>query len=556
LLLGANGTGKSRIVKSLFWILGCAPQSHPEAGWDPDTVGAVEFEFGGSLYSVLRQGKRFGLLDGDGNVLFAEENLSAWDRRIAPFFGYHLALRRPSAAGYSQAGPEYLTLPYYLDQDGSWGVGWDTYKTLSQFQGWKAPVFETFAGLRPNAYFQAKQAKDELRSQITLKRRELDAQRSAFDRVKNVLPRNLPTLDQSAFRSELAEIARRAREVQGRQITIRGRLTALVTVRTTLHSELQLAAAAHQDVVADLKYLSDSPGRTLECPTCGTVHEKSFHARLQLGHDSESMSALVAELRSRLENTEVDEARLRNELREVEHLLNEIEFLMEEKKSKLRLQDVMAAHSKATLSRAFRAVSADLGEAIGELEGRECELDETLRKFVDRQRSKQIRAYFAEQVVSLSTLLNVPADERIAAPKLGDRARTGGSAAPRSILAMHLALLRTNVEYGDTAIFPLVVDTPQQQGQDDNNLRAMIELLGRSAGNEHQILLAAERVPEGTDVSDFSAIRFESRKSALCAADFDVTLEKLRAPLRSVSEAIKRGKANAADPSNGSAYAT
>ena len=148
LLLGTNGTGKSRITKSVYWVLGCAPQKHPEAGWDPDAVGALEFTFNGAEYLAIRRGKRLGLLTGDGQVLFAEDNMSAWDHGISPFFGYHLELQRHEQGNSAQAGLEYLTLPFYIDQDGSWGVGWETYKNLKQFKNWRAPVFEAFAGLR------------------------------------------------------------------------------------------------------------------------------------------------------------------------------------------------------------------------------------------------------------------------------------------------------------------------------------------------------------------------------------------------------------------------
>lgn len=539
LLLGPNGTGKSRVTKNIFWALGCNPEKHSGAGWDPDTVAALEFSYKGNDYLVLRQGKRLGLFSDDGTVLAATDNMAAWESFIAPFFGYHLKLQRPNSTRVSQAGLEYLTLPFYLDQDGSWGASWDTYTNLGQFKNWKPTTFEAFIGLRPNAYFAAKQLKDEIHGRLVEKQKELEAQRAAFSRVHEVLPRNLPSLDMSAFRAELAELGRKALKAQQQQVALRGKLIAMVNLREKVHTELQLAVASQRELVADLTYLSEVPGKVLECPTCGTIHENSFHARLQLSQDSEAMAALVAELNKKATDASGEEAKVRGELRLMGRVLLEVDSLMQERKAKLRLEDVLAAHSKKTLNAAFQRVTADLGSAARKLEDEEDIHSAKLKVFADKARMKEVNTYFTDQLISLSILLNVPSDEQLPKPKPGARAQTGGSSAPRSMLAVHLALLRTNVAYGDSPCFPFVVDTPQQSGQDDKNLSSMIEVLGRSAGDGHQVILAVEKLPDGVDTSGFEVVKFEAPKGALHSDAFDAAVKKLAGPLNILKSNIE-----------------
>lgn len=546
LLLGQNGTGKSRVTKNLFWVFGCTPEKHTIASWDPDTLAALEFNYNGDDYLVLRQGKRLGLFSQDGRLLVAADNMSAWESRIAPFFGYHLKLQRPNSIRFSQAGLDYLTLPFYLDQDGSWGASWNTYTTLGQFKNWKPAAFEAFIGLRPNAYFAAKQLRDEVHGRLIEKRKELEAQRAAFTRVREVLPHNVPSLDLSAFRAELAELGRKTIKVQQQQVALRGRLMATVNLREKVQSELQLAQSAQRDLVADLVYLSEIPGEALECPTCGTVHKNSFHAQLQLSQDSEAMSALVAELSNKLTEAREEEARVRSELRTMEKALDEVNDLMQEKKAKLRLEDVLAAHSKKTLGTAFQRVTSGLNSAVKRLEEEEDVQNSKLKLYENKERLKEVGKYFSDQVNSLSNLLNVPSDEQLPKPKPGGRAQTGGSSAPRSMLAVHLALLRTNVEHGDSPLFPFVVDTPQQSGQDDKNLRSMIEILGRSAGDNHQVILAVEKLPDGVDASGFEVIKFETKKGALRSADFDIAVKRLSEPLQRLKMGIEEQLAQSA----------
>lgn len=362
LLLGGNGTGKSRITKNLFWVLGASPERHSVASWDPDTLAALEFSYKNDDYLVLRQGKRLGLFHVSGKLLFAADNMAAWESHIGPFFGYRLTLQRPNSTQFRQAGVDYLTLPFYLDQDGGWGASWNTYSNLGQFKNWKSPTFEAFVGLRPNAYFAAKQLRDEAKGRLSEKEKELEAQRQAFKRVQDVLPKNAPSLDMGAFRVELAELGRKAVKFQQRQVDLRGRLMAMVNLRERLQTELLLSQAALNDLVGDLDYLSGVPGNTLECPTCGVLHENSFHARIQLSQDAEAMSALVAELGKNLRDARENELKVRNELRIMERELSGLNSLMHEKKAKLRLEDVLASHSKKTLNVAFQRVTSELGE--------------------------------------------------------------------------------------------------------------------------------------------------------------------------------------------------
>jgi hypothetical protein len=546
LLLGSNATGKSRIIKNLFWAFGCDPVNRNQGEWDPDAIAAVEFEFNSIVYMVLRDGNRLGMFsEGGGSLLFSAENMRAWASFTSSFFGYSLNLKRPSSTSYSRAGVEYLTLPFYLDQDGSWGTEWNTYAHLKQFSSWKTEVFEAFTGLWPNAYFDAKRRHEEVSAKIREKLAEKEAQRQAFKSVKEILPKNLPSLDLSTFRRQLADIGQKAVKVQKEQVKLRGQLLAAVNLRATLEAELALARNAQKELMADISYLAEVPSKSLECPTCGTVHEKSFHARLELAQDSESTAELVAELSRKLVSTREEESSIRGDMRKMAIALAEIDSISQERKTRLRLDEVLASHSKKTLDVAFRRVSDDANEALNVLGIKEANLAVQVRKFKDKTRQDEIREYFSSQVASLSSALNVPAQEQLRGAKPGGRAQAGGSGAPRSILAIHLALLRCNERYGDTAMFPFVVDTPQQSGQDFDNLKRMIEIAGESASQDHQVILAVETLPSKVNVDSFNIIEFDLGHRALERESYNEVVSKLRSPLSLMRDSINKRKRDA-----------
>ncbi|EUJ11164.1 hypothetical protein Meth11DRAFT_2004 [Methylophilaceae bacterium 11] len=585
LLLGKNGTGKSRVTKNLYYALGATPQKLNVGLWDPETVSALEFSYNFNDYLVIHSGKLQGIFSREG-LLFSSSNASAWTKFISNFFGYKLQMQRPNQSRFSQAGMDYLTLPFYLDQDGSWGTYWNTYTSLTQFKDWKKPVFESFIGLRPNAYFGQKQLRDEVANQIQEKQKEFEAQRSAFKKVEDYLPKNLPSLHMPQFRVELAAVGREALKTQQKQLSLRSKLIAAMSLKQKIRTELEIVENANKELIADLVYISDHsnfPDKApklssttsqrirstdlavtsdfiiykampefnvltendnsilnssvnavdiVECPTCGTVHENSFHAKVQLSEDIESLDALKDELENRLVGVCREEATIRIDIKSVEKSLSKLDEMMQEKKSNLRLGEVIAAHSKKTLNTAFHKITSELSEILFILNQEENILNEKLKKYTDAKRVKEVNSYFASQVKSISQSLNIPPDEQIQKPKPQSRAHTGGSSAPRSMLAVHLAMMKTNVEFGDSPCFPFVVDTPQQSGQDDINLRSMIDELGRQAGDNHQVILAVEKLPDNIDTNSFQIIHFDEVKSVLKSETYIEALEKLEQPLR------------------------
>lgn len=539
LLLGPNGTGKSRIVKNLYWVFGCKTRKRDAGMWDPDTVAALEFTYRDSDYIVVRDGKRLGMFEDNDQLLFSADNMSAWSKQIAAFFGFELRLKRPQSATFSQAGPEYMFMPFYMDQDGSWGAGWDTFEQLTQFSDWKGATFESFIGMRPNAYFHAKYLSTEIGERANDRRKELEAHRAAFKRVQDVLPRNLPSLNFAAFRSELAELGRKATKLQQEQVRIRGQLLGLVNTREKVQSELKVALGAYSELKGDFAYLTDRAGEAIECPTCGTVHENSFHARILLSSDAESLGGLIMELRTQLDDIGSKEANIRASLRSVERGIAELDKLQQERRAKLKLEEVLSSQSKKTLDTAFQRVSRDLSGALKKLEAEKAEADKQVKKFEDPDRLSAVRQYFSAQVSSLSSLVDVPIDEQIGEPKPGTRAQSGGSSAPRSMLAVHLAMLATNAAWGDSPLFPFVVDTPQQSGQDDPNLTKMVEVLGRAAGVHHQVILAAERLPISAQLGDFDVVGLMQRRQVLSKGIFDEAVARLQGPLIALRDSLR-----------------
>lgn len=542
LLLGKNGMGKSRITKNLFWALGCLPPRKDRGAWDSNAIAAVVFVYADREYLALHHGKRLGLFS-NGALQFSTERVGDWDLYLAKIFGYRLPLTR-HGGGPGQASMEHLLTPFYLDQDGGWGIKWATFEKLSQFKQWAKPTFEAFIGLKPNAWFQAKQRQEAASAKANEKQRELDAHSNAFDQVQKALPQELPRLDPQSFHEELARLGTQAKQALELQVSTKAKLISVVSRREQLRSELKLVGAAQRDLDADIAYLSDFPPGPIECPTCGVNHQNSFHARLTLSVDADTMAALVQELEGQRKAIDDEQLMLRQLLAEVGQKLEQYETETLTRKADLQLSDLLATESRRTLDVAFRDAITPIKAEHDRLVLEEHNLWNQLKKLEDKKRKKAVQTYYSGRVSTYSNKLNIPLAEQAERVKAGDRAGAGGSFAPRSVLAMHLALLDTNVEHGDTPIFPFVMDTPQQSGQDPENLRNMIETAAAAAGAHHQLIFAIESLPEGTDISSFEVVDFKVPQGSLIQDEFSLVADVLREPINLLDMALTSAASN------------
>ncbi len=521
LLTGGNGTGKSRVTKHCFWALGCEVHKRVWGGWDAGTAAALFFTFEAKSYTAVRRLDRFALLAGDGKVIVATGQYKTFQEVLCSILHYDLTLMRPNSTKFSLAGFPYLAVPFYLDQDGSWGTNWNTFDNLAQFTKWPTPVFELFIGLSPNAYLVAKARRQELTAQVDEIRKELELQRRAFEKVGEALSDDAPSLDPLRFKSELRTLAATAGRVQQEQRELRTRLTALATMVARAESDLALTRNAQLAVVGDLTYLTALPAKTaLTCPTCGWEHLQSFHAKLGLGTEADALGELVGELTAKLQAARERHAVMLGRLAKVETQLSSLDTDEVSSEGRVGLRSLIASYSKKTVSTALTKIENETSERLVPLERDQAVQAALVKQFEDRDRRLEVKKTFVSNVNRFMADLKTPPEERVLVGSLGRRPSTGGSEMPRSILAVHLAMLHTGYAYSDVPMLPLVVDTFQQSGQDESNLPAMINEAYKSALPGQQTIFAAETVPKLVDLDDVTVQTFTEERHFLRRSEY------------------------------------
>lgn len=517
ILVGDNGTGKSRIVKHMVWALGCEPPKRAVSGFDSNTIAALEVSIGATRRTFLRQNRRRAVFDNDGSLLFATESGSRWAEYFSTEFNFPLKLQRHNDEGFGYAGPGYALLPFYIDQDGGWGLKWGSFYDLTQFVKWQTPVFASFTGLQTKEYIRERFRSEDAAQKLRLAKTQLKAQRDSYDRVVLMLPPESTVVDERRFIEQLRDIAAETQSLQETQTMARAGLLTLAQERQRKAGELRLALESEKELVEDLAYLAKfKDNEILTCPMCAQPHLTTFAARQTAAVEAQDLHEVAVRLQSDLERISGKEAALQETLNTAATQLRKLQTLLNQERDGTKVADVIAAKSRDTLRQAYDAAKRDLTTEIDELAEEKQEIDAELKNLTDKGREKRVKNFFGEELVSFAAMLDIDKAEINAKLKIGARPPgASGSYAPRAVLATHLALLATHRQSGPGCTFPFIVDTPQQSGQDPASLGRMLSaILDNSIGG--QSLVATESIPLGWQhPNDCMVHRFDEKRRVL-----------------------------------------
>jgi hypothetical protein len=164
---------------------------------------------------------------------------------------------------------------------------------------------------------------------------------------------------------------------------------------------------------------------------------------------------------------------------------------------------------------------------IGGLNSRIDEIAATMRGLLDRKRSRTIKDFFASHFVSFAQQLDVRIGDLPSNP-MSSTSHARGSEGPRGLAAYNYAFLHTTQQYSSMVFCPIVIDAPNQQGQDAQHLPAIISFLVKKRPEGAQLILGVEEA-SGVTENDAEIVTVGVRRNQLLSeAEFEAVNKQLR----------------------------
>ena len=519
LVLGKNDTGKSALLKSIYATFGAtAAIVHPR--WEnAEVASVVRFTVDDIPFTILRRGGFYAVFDASDNTIFSGDSVL---KGLGPFLADLLSYRIVLTATNNEAvppPPQYFFLPFYVDQDDGWRENWSSFALLRQVKEWRKDMVEFHTGIKPNEYYLAKSVLAQGQSRL----REARAEVAVLERMVTEVRQDVaPTFDMDleSFQTQLRELLDECNRLNVIEEQLSARLTDLYGRRHTLQTQIGIAAASLNEVAKDYRFATQHLTESeVECPTCGALYSNSFAERFAIAQDEDRLSDLIVHLRGELNPVEQEiqsvSAEHSNRRAEIQH----INSLLDQRQGEVSVRTLIQTEGRKEVNQMLAGRVDDARERVTLADAQVNNQRASLRTFDDPDRTDRILDRYHNLMRSHLNELRVFNLPERAYQQVWAHISETGSDLPRALLAYYFSILNLIGEFSTSTMCPIVIDSPNQQGQDQESIRAMLQFMRDRRPKGSQMILAIE---EEAGVSfGGSVVELSEKHSLLRTSEYD-----------------------------------
>lgn len=489
LITGENDVGKSSIIKSIYHSLGA--DVHFDSVWEKaDAISLLTFSYSNKDYMMLRSRDYFGLFDENGNLIQSFDSIiKGLSPHFAKLFNNKLKLKQSQTNQRIPVSPAIQFLPFYIDQDKSWTKPWDSFEGLGVFSGFKRDLINFVTGIRPNEYFLLSEKIDQLSAELTTLRNESGVLKSARSTVEKHIPKAFFDIDIKSFKKDIDRLLVKLEVLKNKENEYRKNLVKQKNKEVFVDNEIALVSKSIRAINKDYEHsLNDLDGE-ITCPTCNATYENSMVSRFGLLEDADTCRSLLSDYLEDKKKISKEVAKLESQLNLQVAKVREITSLLNEKKGKVRLKDLIQNESSKQVREIFNHSQSSYRTRIFEIEEKKSVFESDRSKLNNKERKGLIVSRFNALIDQFLIKLNVHTLNSKGFSDIPLSVKSQGSDTPRALLAYYYAVLFTSKEFTSLPIFPLVIDSPNQQDQDDTNRNKIINFIFNNTPSDYQLIL-------------------------------------------------------------------
>lgn len=488
-LKGPNDTGKSSIVKSLYQALGADPaEQHPR--WKGASVcSLLTFTLDGETFHAYRKASTYAIFRGADLLGVYRSVTNELGPKLAELLEFQLKL--PDRNGQMVVPPPaYAFLPFYCDQDKGWTDTWVSFAKLSQFKDWRREVVHYHTGIKSSGYYKAM----EKRAIAQAKRVEPNAERSALSQM---LSRQVETqsdidseIDPEVFKREIEVLVEKHNALsQGRE-SYRRKLIDLNAKRVQLVAQKEILEKVRTELHADYTFSVESiPEDTVQCPTCGQVHENSFSERFAIAQDEAKTADLMGQVSNDLVTTIEAIDKERASYRDISTQVDQVQEILAHKHKNVTFKEIVRREGeKEYLARVAHRIQ-ELDAAIGALDRTIEDANAQMAAADSPKRKAAIIDTYRALMASYLKQLQVESLSEVDYKQIDFKIHETGSDRPRAVLAYMFSILNLIRDAQNTPDCPIVLDSPNQQDQDPENHALMLKFIRDQRPPRSQLVL-------------------------------------------------------------------
>ncbi|WP_043320692.1 AAA family ATPase [Microbulbifer sp. HZ11] len=507
IIYGDNDTGKSSIIKSLYYTLGGDCRLDKE--WkDDDIITKVCINVNGREYTFVRHKKRISIFiySDSYTLLVSSSHMSAIAEKIKEIFNFNLQLSYKKTGKQTQANPACLYLPFYIDQDEGWHTALSSFSGMAMYDDWQKNSLQFHSGIKPKEYYELAGEIKTIQLELEELSAMLEAVIAAKKKFEESFGRVLFDIDVDYYQDLLNKFLGKCQELNVEESEFRLKLLDLLSNRDSIAKEIETCRSLLENFEEDLS-------------TDMSVKYHVFENREQL-------LELLPKMYDEKQVLDDQINSVKEQLRQSKELSSELNAMMREVKGELSLKDVIRSQASKEVEITFEEQIKSLHEKIGERSKALEDLFKKQNEFTDRKRTQTINDDFKSFLAIAQDKLGIRSP--VIAPLIQygkiTKSKTG-SRSPRSIFAYHYGLLKTMEKHSTVAMLPIVIDSPKQQDLDTEGTEKLIALCTESLGENNQVIIGA--VALESNMKGYHQLELTEKYSLLSSEYFDEAYDEI-----------------------------
>ena len=525
LIRGENDTGKSSVIKSIPYAFGANPHKRHKYWQNADVAILIKFKLNRVDYFIYRHRNSISLFDSNEKIIGTYASVTSdLAPKLAELFDFRLKLTDREGRSVTPP-PAYLMLPFYIDQDKGWVDTWSSFANLTQFQYWKQRVSGYHFGIKPDKWYELEADKKNLESEKDEPERQINAIQAVRDKTLSDFSNIDFDLDIDNFRQEVQELLSRCNKLKAKEQKYKNEVVNYKTERIRIEAQIEIVVKTHDELSDDYKY-SSSAEDIVGCPTCGANYSNSFVERFEIAQDTETCVDLLASLREDLMNIEKEMSKSEALMIKAKDSKKEINRLLTKTQGDIKLKDLIDLEGKKSLVQHLDKELETYTQSINSLNLKIDKVIDEMQKYDDPDRRKRIVQDYGEMLRVNTMKLGVFSLDESTYKNITPSIEESGSDLPRAILAYFFTSLDAIERNGNATYFPIVIDAPNQQEQDGNNLTKILKFIRDNRPKGKQLILGL--VDSGEVEFDGKIIEFNKKYSVLSEEYYPLGAEEIR----------------------------
>lgn len=526
IILGGNKTGKSSIIKSIFTTLGCECK-RVEADWKKlVSTYLLFFKYGERQFCIVRQDKKFQIFENINNDFSCIIETNAFHE----YSNCLMDILEIKMHCISKDGKQFNITPpllfrfQYIDQDEGWSKIADSFKNVAYIKDWKANTNKYVCGYLDDSYYALQAQKAEHILERDDKKKELNYNQNFVSRITSTLTRIEDIESVEDVTTDIELLLAKAEELRKLQFSYNAEMTVLENDIYINQHKLHIVEHNLIETKKDIEYAMTQEDELI-CPFCGTIYSNGINEQLNITSDYAHCENLIAELKSSISVATKELEELKNKYNDVSVEIQSIEQKVQNTQELLSYSSFYKSKGQFEIYESCKRQLDVLQGEINSCVSKIAITDEKINEKKSKERSKDIREDIERYCRTLADAINVPKTFI----KLRDFVQVinrTGSETPRLVYMYQSALYLYNLERAYSPFNFYVVDTPNQQGQDTENLGSIFKSLELFLSDEGQVIVGTER-ETGMEEKASNVIKLTGKRRCLNNINYKKHIELL-----------------------------